>query len=261
VIRSQNQTDILAAMKVWAEVIREESGLDVDSQVRVFSDLDQAVAALRDRQVEGLTLSLPEYAVMPPGLLGGPFFRDEVDGSTRVRFALVAARGGPVKGVQDLRDARLVVHDSENSEVAVAWLDAQLAAAGLGRLRGTAAVKLEQKASSAVLGVFFGTADACLVRLGVFESVAELNPQVARRLMVVAQSEPIAPSLFAFRAGVPEEVRNRFVQEVLSLHESTTGQQVMRVFRADRMQEVTADEVVRSTRLYLGWIREAGGLR
>ncbi len=254
IFKSRNQNDVIAAMRVWAQTVARDRGVPLDPHMTIFRDLKEAEAAIRGQQVDALTLALPEYAVFSDGLLSGPFFRDEVNGSTLVEFVLAAATNGPVRQVGDLRNARVSIHDGEQADVAMAWLEAQVAAAGLGRLASAAAsVELNEKASAAVLSVFFGKADACLVRRGVLASVAELNPQVAKRLAIVAASEPIVPTLFAFRADLPEASKDRFFREVLRIHESVAGQQVLRVFKSDRMQSPTAEEVARSVRLLNGW--------
>ena len=54
--------------------------------------------------------------------------------------------------------------------------------------------------------------------------------------------------------------RDRLVQLVLHLHETVTGGQVMRVFRADRMAPLGDGEPERSVRLLLQW-RQAVGER
>ena len=146
------------------------------------------------------------------------------------------------------------MHDDADSDVALAWLSAQLVAAGRAGVRETVAkLELNEKASPAVLGVFFGRSDACLVRRSVFESTAELNPQVARRLAVIAYSEPIAPALFCYRADMPERPREQLFHEALRLHESVTGAQVLRVFRSDRMRELRGEDLDRSVAFYRRW--------
>jgi len=260
VVQSQNETDMLAAMKVWAETLVRESGLAVEPHVSVLAGMENMVAAIRDGRIDGVTLSLSEYAAFPEGLLGGPFIRPLVASSVEVEFVLVAARNGPVKGIRDLANARVTVHDIENSDVGLTWLDAQLAVLGMGRLRAIAtSVELTPKASAAVLNVFFGKADACLVRRSVFASAVELNPQVGARMAEVAVSESIAPSFLSFRAGVADTIKGRLSQEILRLHESTVGQQVVRMFKADRMGPLTAEEVERSVRMFNGWVQAAEG--
>ncbi|MDZ7582122.1 MAG: PhnD/SsuA/transferrin family substrate-binding protein [Deltaproteobacteria bacterium] len=260
IFKGRNQTDTIAAMKFWAKTIANDRGVPIDSRMAIFDTPEDAVAAVREKRIDGVTLSLNEFAAFPPGLLGAPFVRDEANGVTHVVYVLVAATNGPVRQVRDLRGARIVVHDGEYAGVGLAWLEAQLAVAGLGRLRDEAArMDLNEKPSGTVLPVFFGKADACLVRRSAFDTAVELNPQVGARLAIVAVSEPIIPSLLSFRVGVAEGPRDRLFREVLRIHETKTGQQVMTMFKCDRMAAVTSEEVDRSVRLLNDWQRVAAG--
>lgn len=261
VLRGRNENDVVAAMTAWVRALSAESSIAAEPRWLVLRESGEVVRALRGRAIDALTLSLPEFADLPPGLVTGPYFRDEVQGTPLVRYALVAVADGPVRAVGDLRGARVAFHDGDYAEVARLWLDARLVAEGRARLAASAAkVVATERASACVLDVFFGRADACLVRQDVVAAAAELNPQVGKRLATVALSEPVAPSLFCFRAGVPEGPRDRLVQLVLHLHETVTGGQVMRVFRADQMAPLGDGEPERSVRLLLQW-RQAVGER
>jgi len=186
--------------------------------------------------------------------------RDEINGATHTEYALVAATNGTVRSVRDLRNARIAIHDGEHSAVGLVWLEAQLATAGLGRLRDVAArVELNDKPSGTVLNVFFGKADACLVQRRMFEGAVELNPQVGARMAIVATSEPVMPSLWGFRVDLPEERRKALVRLIVSIHETKAGAQVMTMFKCDRMTSVTEEDVDRSLRLVTEWLRVAGG--
>jgi len=261
VLRGRNENDVVAAMTAWVRALSVESSIAAEPRWFVLRESGEVVRALRGRTIDALTLSLPELADLPAGLVTGPYFRDEVQGTPLVRYALVAVADGPVRAVGDLRGARVAFHDGDYAEVARLWLDARLVAEGRARLASSAAkVIATERASACVLDVFFGRVDACLVRQDVIAAAAELNPQVGKRLATVALSEPVAPSLFCFRAGVPEGPRDRLVQLVLHLHETVTGGQVMRVFRADRMAPLGDGEPERSVRLLLQW-RQAVGER
>lgn len=252
--KNQNEADIVAAMKVWAATLADERGIRVDPDVQVYGSRSTAEEAVRDRRVDALTLLLEEYAGFPRDLVSGPFFRDEVDGQTHEEFVLLSRKDRDLSALKDMQGGKLGIHDNRSAGLASAWLDAQSAHAGLAAAGELfASVESKSKLSAVVLGVFFGQHDAGLVSRGGFLSMAELNPQVAEQLRIVKASPPIIPGVFCFRKDLVSTQKERFLREVLRLHESVVGAQVLRVFKSDHMAEVTDDQVDRSVALLNEW--------
>jgi len=254
IFSNRNKNDMLAAMKSWSQTITRERGVDVDPDMIVFDSVEQAVNAVKGRRVDALILLLGEYSAVPAGLLSGPYFRDQVHGKTYVEFVLLGKKDGAVTELDDLRGARLIAHADSDVQLALDWLDARLAESGLGSASNVASgFERNPKLSATVLSVFFGKSDACLVTLEGFESMVELNPQLSRQLSIVEISPPVIPSLFCFRNDLDEARKTRLFSEITRLGESVTGQQVLRVFKADCMAEVTAEELDRSLALMNQW--------
>jgi len=181
-----------------------------------------------------------------------------VAGGTHEEFVLVARKDHGIDSLADLRGASLAIHDGESSNLASAWLEAGLLRARLpetGEL--CSRVAYESKLSGAVLGVFFGKNDFALVSRRGFLAMAELNPQIASQLSIVSAAPPIVPSFFCFRARLDSARKQRFLTEVMRLHESITGAQVLRIFKSDRMAQVSDEELRRSVALLRGWTAAA----
>jgi len=258
IFSNRNKNDTLAAMKSWSQTITRERGVDIDPDMIVFDSVEQAADAVKEKRVDALTLLLDEYSAVPTGLLSGPYFRDQINGETHIEFVLLGRRDGAVRELDDLRGARLIAHDYADVQLALDWLGARLAESGLdsvGRLASS--FERNPKLSATVLSVFFGKNDACLVSLEGFESMVELNPQLSKQLSVIEISQPVIPSMFCFRNDLDEARKTRLFTVVLRLGESVTGQQVLRVFKADGMAEVTAEELDRSLALMNQWKKSA----
>jgi phosphonate transport system substrate-binding protein len=260
IFKNRNEGDILAAMGVWARTITRERGIQVNPDMLVYDSLAEAVDNVRTKQVEAITLSLAEYSSFPADLLCGPYFRHETHGGTHVEFVLLGQKGSRGVQMEDLRGATLIAHDGTDLPLGVDWLDAHLMMSGLGPLSNFfSRVDRSSKLSSAVLRVFFGKNEACLVMREGFESMAELNPQVSKQLTVIRASPRIIPSLFSFRSTLSEADKQLLFREILRLHESVTGEQVLRIFKSSRMAEVDGEELRRSLGLLKSWRTETGG--
>lgn len=254
VFQGANESDLLAAMKVWAQTLSEERRVEVDSDMRLFDSIEQAAEEVRTGQVDAVSLLLSEYLAFPSDLLGGPFLVDELAGRREREFVILVRRDADVQRVEDLSGTRLAIHEDRNSSLARRWLDARLAESELGATAQiVAAVEADSRLSKVILSVFFGTNDACLVTRAGFRAMAELNPQVSARLSVLESSPSIVPSLFCFRDSLAPEARHRLTTEILNLHRSPRGEQVLRVFKSDRMAELTGPEVDRSIELLRSW--------
>jgi phosphonate transport system substrate-binding protein len=262
IFKNRNENDTLAAMKVWAQTIGGERGIAVDPDITIYPSLDAAISAVRAGEVDGLTMLLTEYADVPDGLLVGPFLRDVQGGVVHDEFVLLAREGGNLRAVADLAGAKLSIHDDAASGLAEVWSASRYARDGHGRMVDVVArVERVDKLSSAVLGVFFGKSDACLVSRYGFARMVELNPQVGKKLAVVAASPPVVPSIFCFRRDTDENDKAELVREIQRLHESVTGEQVLRVFKSERMLEVTAEKLAASLDLLKTWRDAARGTR
>lgn len=108
-------------------------------------------------------------------------------------------------------------------------------------------VEVVSKPAQAVLAVFFGKKDACVVDRSAFQVMAELNPQIRRSLETLAASEALANSVLCVsRDGWPlPEDRKNLLESLAELHLESTGQQILTLFKADQLvpfrQEVLAN--------------------
>jgi len=112
-----------------------------------------------------------------------------VSGDVPDEYVALVNREGDIKDLEGLKHKKLMVQTGGLGEVPMIWLDTILMKQGLPASRQFCGeVKLVPKASGAVLPVFFGHADACVVVKKVFLMMVELNPQIGKRLAVLVQS-------------------------------------------------------------------------
>ena len=147
-----------------------------------------------------------------------------------------SAGGRGLQELADLENRRLVLEVGGQGRIPGMWLETALLRAGL---RPGAAffaeVQEAKKASQTVLPVFFGQADAALVRQGAFETLAELNPQLEQELTPLAVSPRLLPGLICFPAGTDPEKKQAVREGALALHPYPRGRQILTLFRVDRV--------------------------
>ena len=102
-------------------------------------------------------------------------------------------------------------------------------------------VSQKSKLSSVVLPVFFRQSDACMVTRTGFDTMNELNPQIGKTLKVLATSPKVVPILLCFRADYAPAFKDKILRGLRDLHLSPAGQQVLTVFRCEKLEEIPSD--------------------
>ena len=99
----------------------------------------------------------------------------------------------------------------------------------------------DPKVSRVVLPVFFGQADACLTSKRGFETMCELNPQVAKDLKSLAISPPMVVTFYVFRKNYQSVHRERLIKALSGLRNSAAGRQFATLFQFEEAVVRDAD--------------------
>lgn len=233
-----NQNDAEAAVKIWSDLIADERGFPVDPQTAIYQDLNAMRRALREGRVDAVGIDAIEYDALREEIRFDPLFFTFEGGSPVDRYVLLAHRDGPVRTPPDLQGRRLRIHRNARTCLAPLWLDLVFAEHGRGK---AAAVGLdiawETQLSQVVIPVFFQQSDACVSTRQGFNLMRELNPQLGKDLVVLAESSDIVTRLFAFRVGFRSPFRESVIASMGALDESVAGRQVLKLFQTEELQK------------------------
>ena len=95
---------------------------------------------------------------------------------------------------------------------------------------------------AAVLPVFFGQADACVVDASSFQVMCELNPQIGKILEVERHSQPYLETVICIHDRF-ERNRETLIEGLRGLHEEANGRQILLVFKIARLVPFYVDAV------------------
>jgi phosphonate transport system substrate-binding protein len=187
---------------------------------------------VRAGEADILTLSVLEYLKLH-GRVGLEAALVNVT-STGVQdeFILLVRRAAAVERLDQLRGKTLMAEAvrAENS-IPTIWLESLLLKVGLGRQKDFfGETKTVKKTSQAVLAVFFGQADAALVRSKSFGTMVELNPQLEQELTVLAVSPKLLEFVTCFPTDGDPEKRAIMEEGGLNLHTYPRGRQILTLF-------------------------------
>jgi phosphonate transport system substrate-binding protein len=91
--------------------------------------------------------------------------------------------------------------------------------------------------------VFFQQGEACLVTRSGFKTMAELNPQVGKQLIIVKESPRLLPSLTCVRRSLDANRKKQLLSALSELHEDSAGQQALTLFSLDRLIPCTGEHI------------------
>jgi len=258
IFSDRGENDTIAALQAWTLMVLKDRQVVADTSFVLYDSPERMARALDRNEIDTIVFQLIEYPQLPADLICGPCFRTNVGGLAHKQFVLLTRRDGTISEFRDLSDKRVVFFDDESTALTELWLDAELAAAGFGPVAEVVSdIERGPSASSSVLGVFFGKFDACVVSRRIFDSMAELNPQVAQQLEVLATSPWVLPSTFCFHSDYDEVQKERLLVEIERLNQTVAGQQVLNIFKADGIARIDDEALHRSIDLILSWQKAA----
>lgn len=234
VVENVNAADARASAVLWAEGIASAVGLYRSVDGAVFSTVDDAVRAVNEGRTEILVVSSSEYLEVEKRFACRPSMAYEIMGEVTQEFVLVAKRGrGPV-----VPGASSIAIYVQNPKAALAqiWGDTYFHDAGFPRGLSTfASVRTIERKGRPTMAVFFGQADYAIDTRSAFASTVELNPQVGRDLEVLAHSEPLLPGLVCISDRMSPELRRRYIDAAVHMHDQVRYRQSMIVMRVSRI--------------------------
>lgn len=257
-----NLNDARAAITVWADSITRARGLSLLPISDVYDDVDRLRAAIDAGRAHLVALSLEEYR-----RLGRPDFGTILLGQRGTHTAeeiLLLVKKGRYSSLADLEGRSMVVLEGVSHHMSLAWIGLTLREAGLAdTVAHFGTVMSVAKPARAVLPVFFGQQDAALVDRAAYDLMVELNPQIGRDVVALATSPPMIHSVILFDKRFSMASRPATLDALLALHTTPRGQQLLSLFRLERLTAGTPADLAVSFDILdrLQRPRRAGGKR
>jgi ABC-type phosphate/phosphonate transport system substrate-binding protein len=233
-----NRNDAEASFKAFLQTVGRQRGYDLTAKVTVFDDAPAFEAAVKSGSIDLVIIDAWRYLAMDIHKLVTPFFVTSDRGRFGKKYVLLTRQGSNLKALPDLRGKTLLQIEVTNTNLGRPWLETLLLESRLGAPE-TFFGKVEGvgKPSAAVLPVFFGNKDACLVDEPGFEIMKELNPQVGKGVQVMIASELLTDALICLRSSSwsSEKFKRDVIQILGELHNEPSGQQILTLFKVGQL--------------------------
>ncbi len=236
VLSNIDHRDASLALRVWFEHILKKERPDLTPEPTCFENWPAMREAILADKLDVFVTSPLEYLDLREAMDYRAWLTSDVQGTPFDTFIVVVRKNSGLRTFADLRGKRLIVDNRLTGEIPYLWLDCVLWRGGFpGCAEHFTRVKEVKNPSEAVLPVFFKQADAAVVRLGGYETVTELNPQVGSELEIIARSPAFLRGVLCFRHNLEPGLRDFLFREAQRLRTTPKGQQVLTLFKIDQM--------------------------
>jgi len=247
--------DIRAAVDVWLVELGRMEGLRAES--RMYTNMRDMLRDLKAGKLDIVSGTALDYLGICKNVEVELAFVGVRQGRKAHSYRVLVHGDSGIMDVAGLKGKRLAVKHGE--EMGRLYLNTLLLRHGMREAPSCFSTVVEKgKFSQAVLAVFFGQADACVVTEGVLDTMIALNPQIGQRLKVLASSPRFVAQISFFRKEYDADARRSVVERALSLTGSAPGRQLLTLFRLDRLGLVKESDLD-TVRDLLGEYERLGG--
>lgn len=232
-----NRNDVTAAIRIWGETFFTGGKIPMIIEPVILGGISELRTALSDNALDFMSLPLDLYVGVRQFVDNDMFQLSVVSGSITEEYLLLVSSDRGIHDLAGLRGRNLRLLTSSRAALAPLWLEALLARKGMTPVTVFFKnVETDKKAVTAILPVFFGKADACVVTRKVLDTMIELNPQVGKKLTVIAASPPIIPVVGCFALNVDKNIREQVQKEIGNWNSKPAGKQCMTMFQLDGLE-------------------------
>ena len=232
------------ALQLLANELIKGSGLQMKVKpVRTFNEMQQLIA---DGEVDYVIFNsfhflkhydfLDQYFVKPLlAIQRGPYDSEN--------FVIVANKRYLDQELGSMRGKTLSLHPQYLlMKFYLEYLVKQ--SSGLDNLHFFKKIKHTKTASQAVLDVYFGASDLCIIPKHIFDLTVDLNPAIMKKIAIIHESGKQFFPVLVFSFKHVDSSDRKIINENLSvLNESVRGEQILDMFNIQAINPVELDEL------------------
>jgi ABC-type phosphate/phosphonate transport system substrate-binding protein len=229
--------DAEAALRVWVKELADQYGFEV--KLSLYDSVDKLIVDFIHKKLDFIVMTSIDYLRLSKMLKAKPEVTQIRNGKPTVKYLMLVNEDIHKLGLGSLKNKKLSILKSNH--LGLLFLDTHLMQAKLPPSeRFFSAIQERNKESQAILDVFFGHADICIVNDVAFHTMTELNPQVGRKLRVIAESPNLINTVGIFRPDYPPGHKKRAIQGMNSDYKHhERGKQIMLLFNIEKMDVIT----------------------
>lgn len=204
----------------------------VSIDFQFLKNRDKVIRLLQERKLDGVSVSGVDFVSIRDKTPINPLFiTSKLDRPTE-SYVLVVRANTTLASLSKSPQRRLVTETTVAHSAGRMWLDTVLWKAGYPSSAAFfTAIRFAENPARMVLPVFFGRAEACLVPEGAFDTMAELNPQIGKRLRVLMRSPGFVNTVNCLLDNIDPTFVNLMKNNALHMDDTPEGRQLEMIFR------------------------------
>jgi ABC-type phosphate/phosphonate transport system substrate-binding protein len=234
-IRDSSKQDTEITFNVALGELLKSHGANLS--VRVFDSTEDLYDAFDNDKIQGLFGTPLEIIARESKL--NPSIMAVHYKNVPIRQSLIALvrSSENVKNITDLRGKKLSIGKSQDMETL--YLNTLLLENQQPEIGQFFSERLTPKnTNTGIMDVFFGRSDITIVRESEYKTAIELNPQIAKKLYVLAESAPYLVLVGAAKSTLSPASHKTALQSLYDISSTEKGQQLMRIIHAQSFETV-----------------------
>lgn len=228
--------DASAAIKIWGAELQKNLKMGLSFDLMIFDNAEE-ITNYPDKDDLGLIiLNSVDYLNIKSNMHLYPVLI-ALDRNEVYKSFVILTRNDQIEELKDLKDKKLGLPKIFFNPIPDMWLQVKLSQDKLGEIRKFFnEIREYDKESEAILSVFFGQNDVCVVSKPAFETMNELNPQVGEKLKLLAESPGYITGISCLSENSKDfSYSKRFLDACLNLSVYTAGRQILTLMKTEKV--------------------------
>lgn len=240
ILKETDIKDARSAIDYWITDV----GKIIDMRIEgyVFNDFNSIMQKINNNEIDVANISPLSYLKNKQKLNLVAGFAPLIGGKKIRKYLLIVHSDSMISGIKDLKGKKLAV--LKENEVGKLYLNILLLRNVKKEAEGFfASISEKDRYSQVILSVFFGQMDAGIATETSFKSMVELNPQIGKRLKVIAESPEVIHMISFFNKNFKTSLREKVIDGILHIGDVVQGKQIMVAFRVDGFVRATESDL------------------
>lgn len=230
VLKEADIKDSRSAIDYWILEIGKVVNMRIEGYI--FDDFKSLMAKIKNGEIDVANISPVSYLRNKEKLDLVPGFAPLMGGKKTRKYLLIVHADSSISEIKDLNGKKVAV--LKGNEVGKIYLNILL----LRKIKKEAenffsSITEKDKYSQVILSVFFGQSDAGIATESSFKTMVELNPQIGKRLKIIAESPEVINMISFFNKNYNKELKEYVMGGILTLGTIPHGSQIMLSFKVD----------------------------
>lgn len=226
--------DAEIAIDYWFQIISDRNRSAHIANTTVFNTFDQMRQALLRKRLDIVAILSLDFLRVRDEIELEPFSVATRGEDAYVEYAIYVRKDSGIADIGQLASQRIIFDGSDGAELGRFWFETALLRKGHDPFDYMHDTESVDKASRAILPVYFDQAAACIATRRSFDNMREMNPRLGADLIALETSPPLLSGVVCFTTEIDPADKPDIAHTLLTLHEDPQGQQVLNLFRRDR---------------------------